>query len=689
MQRSPLLLAVAALAAFVPVAESAAVETPRSPVMGQEPGPDLGAAPKAPEGSIRLVRQPSWVAPETSADFVLDIDPPAGAAEVRVVVHRAVTSRGAFQEAMSGERLGRVAGRLSVPASELPGDGPRRTLTLGIEGADPDPQRLVPGRSGVYPVEVELLSSEGRVDGFITPLVVLAPGVVPLTVSWLWPLDATPAHLPSGQIRPTAARAMAPGGRLARMVAAAARHPDIPLTLAPTPETLEAWADLAESDSGPEGVADTLAAARTILPPATTATRQVLAGPYVPVDIPTALANDLDTEVDDQFFQGPAALAEVLGADASPATVQAGRLDVPSLARLRLYGTERVVVDPETLEAPSQRLTPARPFLIPGRGKPVPGAVNDPDLASLLLGDDPSGLRVARFTAALSLVALEAPRTPRGVVVSPPRDWDPPAALLDGVLDALRNHPALSPKVLDGYFADVPLEGEDGSPVERELGEPEPTPGAVTQAQLAALRDLLGAFGEILGDDRELAGQVDRGLLIAQSSELPAAGRLSAAHYLQGAKELMAGITGRVRGPDGRVTLTARKATIPISLLNPTGHPLHVRVRLESDQLLFPDGSERVLTLPPENTTENFKVETRASGAFPLTITVTSPDGRLLVASSELTVRSTVVSGVGAMLTAGAGLFLLLWWANDLRRGGRRRRARARQNRVSTLTQTA
>ena len=683
-QRSPLLLLVAALAAFVPVAESGAVETPRSP-----DSTEVEAAAKAPAGSIRLVRQPAWAAPETAADFVLDIDPPPGAAEVRVVVHRAVTSRGAFHEAIGGERLGTVAGRISIPAGELLGEGGRRTLTLGIEGAEPDPQRLVPGRSGVYPVEVELLSSDGPVDGFITPLVVLAPGVVPLTVSWVWPLDATPAHLPSGRIRSSASRAMAPGGRLARMVAAAARHPDIPLTLAPSPETLEAWAELGDPDGGTGAVAGTLATARSILPPAATTTRQVLAGPYVPVDMPTALANDLDTEVDDQFFQGPAALANVLGAGLSPATVQVSRLDVASLARLRLYGTERVVVDPQTLELADQRLTPARPFLIPGRGRPLPAAVNDPDLAGLLEGDDPSGLRAARFLAGLALVALEAPRSPRGVVVSPRPDWNPSASLLDGVLEGLRSHPALTPKVLDGYFADVPVETQDGRPVERELAETETATPSLTPADLAALRDELGAFGEVMGENQEIAAQVDRGLLIAQSWRLPAAGSLSANRYLRGAKDLMAGVTGRVRGPDGRVTLTARKATIPISLLNPTGHPLNVRVRLESDQLLFPEGSERVLTLPGENTTENFKVETRASGAFPLTITVTSPDGRLPVATSELTVRSTVVSGVGAMLTAGAGLFLLLWWANDLRRGGRRRRARVRRTSTATLTPTS
>lgn len=146
-------------------------------------------------------------------------------------------------------------------------------------------------------------------------------------------------------------------------------------------------------------------------------------------------------------------------------------------------------------------------------------------------------------------------------------------------------------------------------------------------------------------------------------------------------------MTGRVRGPDGqRVTLTARRASIPISLLNANPRPLQVLVRLESDQLRFPGGSERLLTLPPQNTTERFAVETRAPGAFPLRITVTSPDGQLLVNRSKLTIRSTVVSGVGALLTTGAGVFLLIWWGNDLRRQRRRRRRGRRRGGFSSPT---
>jgi hypothetical protein len=181
----------------------------------------------------------------------------------------------------------------------------------------------------------------------------------------------------------------------------------------------------------------------------------------------------------------------------------------------------------------------------------------------------------------------------------------------------------------------------------------------------------------------------DRGILVSRAATLEADDRAerklsTPAAYLQGADRLVKSVTSKVRGPKGqRVTLTSRRASIPISLLNATGRPLQVRVRLKSDQLRFLDGNERFLTLAPQNTTERFRVESRSTGAFPLDITVTSPDGALLVNSSELTIRSTVVSGVGAVLTAGAGIFLLVWWGNDLRRSRRRSGRARRQGRIA------
>ncbi|HEY6533633.1 MAG TPA: hypothetical protein VIY72_15095, partial [Acidimicrobiales bacterium] len=63
----------------------------------------------------------------------------------------------------------------------------------------------------------------------------------------------------------------------------------------------------------------------------------------------------------------------------------------------------------------------------------------------------------------------------------------------------------------------------------------------------------------------------------------------------------------------------------------------------------------------------------RASGAFPLDVTISSANGALPVATTEYTVRSTAISGIGLALSIGAGLFLLVWWARHFRTARRAR----------------
>jgi hypothetical protein len=55
-------------------------------------------------------------------------------------------------------------------------------------------------------------------------------------------------------------------------------------------------------------------------------------------------------------------------------------------------------------------------------------------------------------------------------------------------------------------------------------------------------------------------------------------------------------------------------------------------------------------------------------------MSVRSTDGSLLIAEGRLKVRSTVVSSVGLALAIGAALFLVGWWAFEIRK---RRRARS------------
>ena len=106
---------------------------------------------------------------------------------------------------------------------------------------------------------------------------------------------------------------------------------------------------------------------------------------------------------------------------------------------------------------------------------------------------------------------------------------------------------------------------------------------------------------------------------------------------------------------------------------------MHVVVTVRSDKLEFPEagGSHpqneitRKLDLVRRNETDRFAVQTRASGAFPLLVTLQSPDGSLVVSHTQITVRSTAASGVGLLLSAAAGLFLLIWWGRHFLNGRR------------------
>ena len=118
---------------------------------------------------------------------------------------------------------------------------------------------------------------------------------------------------------------------------------------------------------------------------------------------------------------------------------------------------------------------------------------------------------------------------------------------------------------------------------------------------------------------------------------------------------------------DQTVTLTARDGTIPLRVVNGNSFPVAVLIQLESDRLEFPDGDQIEVSLPPGETSLDIRVETRASGAFPLDAVVTSPDGVLEVTDTEYRVRSTALSGVGVVISIGAGLILLVWWLRHFR----------------------
>lgn len=645
--------------------------------------PAHAADAPAPTARVTLLEQPAYSTLGGDVPLRLAITGSLDGLEARAIVHASMTSRTGFERSVDGDRLGSTVTTVGAPAASLP-YSPEGGRVLDLPLQDPnaprDPNRIrlpMPRSSntGVFPVEIELRDPESgeRVSSFVTHLVASAPRAQgepssePLNVSWVWPIADDPANDPAGRVRPAFVESIHPGGRLTRLATAASRSSDVPLTLEPGPETLESWAVRAQRDPN--------AAPGLNLMKSATNGNQILSGPYVPIDIPSLEQADLGQSSTDELAQGAQRLTDVLDTRIDTRTADAAPLNQKALERLG--GVDRLVLAPDQLQEPEEapELTPARPFAVRGDVRQFSAVQADEGLEQLLEGTEPPALRAANFLAGLSIVAIEAPNMRRGVVVTMPPRWDPETALLNAVLRGLTGNPLLHPVTLDQLFDRVPpaTDGND-APVTRELAPITVSAPTVNVRRYKETRNNLDAFASIVGKDDARIAAGNRALLISLTSIWPGLrGREQSRGRLDGVNAMIAKFTSLIETPPNgvTVTLTSRKSELPLSFNNQTGQNVRVRIKFDSDKLVFTKGAQQTFTLKPRNNTIRFPVETRTSGTFPLNIEVTSEDGRLPLSSARYTVRSTVISGVGIFLTIGAGLFLAIWWVTHWRRSRR------------------
>jgi hypothetical protein len=257
-------------------------------------------------------------------------------------------------------------------------------------------------------------------------------------------------------------------------------------------------------------------------------------------------------------------------------------------------------------------------------------------------------------------------------VVLPPEGWRPSTSFLSSWLDGLATSPIVTAVTIDRFFDVPPASAGRNRTLVRTL-KPAAAGPALPVAAIRAARERLDAFGAILGPNEPVFSRIERTLLVAEGSDLHAGAR---GRYLRGVTAQITGELSKIHAPATRsITLTARRGRIPVTIEKDASYPVRLVIRVASDQLRFPGGSRREVELTRRNTTELFTVQARTSGAFPLRVTLESPDGRLLLSTSRFTVRSTAASGLGVILSVGAGLVLLVWWARSVR--GRRRERRA------------
>ena len=631
------------------------------------------ATAATPSGHIVLSSQSSWVAPGGSFDVLMRVtgvsDP--GDLEVAVIVHPALTSRSEFQRSVDGRVTGSALGVAARALSELDpthkGDV-RSSLLVQDQALPRDDSRLQLRRPGVYPVEVELREiGGGRIaDRFVTHLVLVPPSLQGprLGVAWVAPVHAPPSLLPGGTRRVN--DAVSSG--MAALASALDRFQTLPLTLRPTPETVQALA----ASSRPADV-DTVRALTRVAQ-----VEQLLPSTYVPVSAPAYGAED-QSELAAQLDHGTDVLNEVLKIRPETRTqVIDDGLDDASVGHLQDQQVDRLLIRAATLATAEQRLTPSQPFQLAGRpGRRLAAVAADSGLTARFDEKDPV-LGAHHLLADLAMAYFEFPALTRGVVALPPMSWRPSAPFLDAFLSGLTGSPVLQPMTLDQLFDQVPAATTSRRvPLVRRLNASAARPAGLA-SNLRAVRKRLDQFGGLVDLGTPAFVSMDEGLLVGQSVDLRPSQRRT---YTSAVDSRIDHQLSLVRVPASRsITLTAREGEIPVTVLNETGYAMHVQLRLSSDQLRFPGGARaaaQALDLTHRNTTARFRVQARTSGSFPIRIELVSPDGHLTVGTSRFVVRSTAASGVGVVLSLGAGCFLLVWWARHAMRARRRVRTPA------------
>jgi hypothetical protein len=345
---------------------------------------------------------------------------------------------------------------------------------------------------------------------------------------------------------------------------------------------------------------------------------------------------------------------------------------VATIAWLQDRGFRQFVTREAAFEPVRLATTLTAPFQIevPAGDNPLAATI-DSGLSRHFERTDQPVVAAHRLLADLAVIYFDHPgREGRGIVLAPPRRWQPDPAFLAAFLGGLEDSPILATTTVDRFFDTVPTATARGAPLVRRLATVDDrTPLPATSIDAARRR--LDSFGTLLERGNERLDDFESLLLTAQSNNMSASRRSA---YLRGFHDVIDAELALVEIPDRQsIRLTARRGDVPIPILSRTGYPVRVLVRVQGATLDFPEGGERLVHLTNETTTERFPVQARSSGAFPLRVTVLTPDGGMAVAGSRFTVRSTAASWVGLALSAGAALFLIVWWGRHIhgRRSGK------------------
>jgi len=601
-------------------------------------------------------------------------------ASVRLTVHNRVITRTELQQALDGSPKGEVLGVTTEQLGDPLAPGLRRSITITSDLASLSNTFASPSADGVYPVTIGLHAGGDAIEESTTAIpFFFAPPESRLNITIVVPIHRAAAFDASGAYPAGAfAQDVSSKGAFGAAIAQIVKHQTAGLTLAPDGLTLDQIGDLTQgytirdasgthdiraSDPSAARARETLGMLAHI---ANVPSFELATVPYSAADLVGLAAHHMESDVSRQLTLGSAREAALLNHPPNPRVVIPGGYALDARSAVLVASTTQspiVVISPESLPERQTRFGYDRPETVTGGAGVnlialvVDAAIRD-RIGAAQQGPVLSAQGVIAETAA-SYFELPALAPERLIVVAPPSMPDPDT--LSRMLDGLGAAPWVQVRTASDAAGSLP---PNDQPI------PLPISAVPDRAPLIAARaatKTLSVLSRVLGEQQRPVALLDRFLLAAEAADYttdPTRGEILA-RAARGSAERTLGL---IRVPARQVTLTSHHAQVPVTLLNDTGLPVHVQVRLVSAKIGFPSGNSIDLDATQRVTTFTFRAETRVAGSFPLHVQIRTPDGKDLVGEGDLIVRSTAVSGVTLAVTGGGVAVLLGSWFRRLRR---------------------
>ena len=516
----------------------------------------------------------------------------------------------------------------------------------------------------VYPLAAQAVDGVGLPVGTARTFLPFWPGNVAsgmsqrLKVAWVWPLLNAPQQGICPQLTSNSlASSIAPGGRLGTLLSTGSAYAaSADLTWAVDPGLLQSVATMtrtyrvggtADCTGGityraSPAAAQWLSGVRTI-----SSGQPMFTTPYDDVDVAALSHQGLDSDLTSAYQQSSVAASSLLGTSSgtqaavgSPAGPSSaarsiawpadGLADSSVLANLAVNGIGTVVLSSDEMPGPSGIFTPddAVASTPTATGTTMKVLLADSQITSVLgspTSAPGSSFAVSqRFLAETAMIAAESPGLARSVVVAPPRDWDPSAALAGQLLSESEtaNAPWLAPDTL-ATLASSPVSALQAArlpPPDNQVSQGVELNGVYLK-QVGALDSQLRVYKSILFQPKvPYLNQLSEGVAAAESSAWRGSGAAGAA-MLDRVADYLSSVFRKVQIINSaRATLVGSSGTLPVSIVN--NLPQSIQVQLQA-------------TVPPDGR---------------LTVTGQKPAGVITVGADQVrTVRLSVHSGtIGA-----------------------------------------